>query len=69
MGTLSLIKPSKRLGLPKSMTMRLLMVPGAALFLRKERESGLYRVGRKLFELGNKAVAQFDWTERVRARD
>jgi IclR family acetate operon transcriptional repressor len=63
---LSLVKLSKRLGLPKSTTMRLLMVLEGHRFVQKSAESGLYRLGLKLFELGSKAVAQFDLSERAR---
>jgi IclR family transcriptional regulator, acetate operon repressor len=63
---LSLVKLSKILDLPKSTTMRLLMVLEGHRFVQKSAESGLYRLGLKLFELGSKAVAQFDLTERVR---
>ena len=63
---LSLVKLSKRLGLPKSTTMRLLMVLEGHRFVQKNAENGLYRLGLKLFELGSKAVAQFDLTERAR---
>jgi IclR family transcriptional regulator, acetate operon repressor len=63
---LSLVKLSKSLDLPKSTTMRLLMVLEGHRFVQKNAESGLYRLGLKLFELGSKAVAQFDLTERVR---
>jgi IclR family acetate operon transcriptional repressor len=63
---LSLVKLSKKLGLPKSTTMRLLMVLEGHRFVQKSAESGLYRLGLKLFELGSKAVAQFDLSERAR---
>jgi DNA-binding IclR family transcriptional regulator len=63
---MSLVKLSRRLGLPKSTTMRLLMVLEGHRFVEKSPESGLYRLGLKLFELGSKAVAQFDLTERAR---
>lgn len=63
---LPLVKLSKRLGLPKSTAMRLLMVLEGHRFVEKSAESGLYRLGLKLFELGSKAVAQFDLTERAR---
>ena len=63
---LSLVKLSKSLDLPKSTTMRLLMVLEGHRFVEKSAESGLYRLGLKLFELGSKAVAQFDLTERAR---
>jgi DNA-binding IclR family transcriptional regulator len=62
---LSLVKLSKSLDLPKSTTMRLLMVLEGHRFVQKNAESGLYRLGLKLFELGSKAVAQFDLTERA----
>src|SRR5260370_33464604 len=65
---MSLVKLSKKLGLPKSTTMRLLMVLEGHRFVEKSAESGLYRLGLKLFELGSKAVAQFDLTERDRPR-
>ena len=45
--------------------MRLLMVLEGHRFVQKNAESGLYRLGLKLFELGSKAVAQFDLTERA----
>jgi len=63
---LSLVRLSKSLDLPKSTTMRLLMVLEGHRFVQKSAESGLYRLGLKLFELGSKAVAQFDLTERAR---
>jgi IclR family KDG regulon transcriptional repressor len=63
---LSLVRLSKSLDLPKSTTMRLLMVLEGHRFVQKSAESGLYRLGLKLFELGSKAVAQFGLTERAR---
>lgn len=63
---LSLVKLSKSLQLPKSTTMRLLMVLEGHRFVQKSAESGLYSLGLKLFELGSKAAAQFDLTERAR---
>jgi DNA-binding IclR family transcriptional regulator len=63
---LSLVKLSKSLDLPKSTTMRLLMVLEGHRFVQKSAESGLYSLGLKLFELGSKAAAQFDLTERAR---
>src|SRR5258708_4742582 len=62
---MSLVKLSKRLGLPKSTTMRLLMVLEGHRFVEKSAESGLYRLGLKLFELGSKAEAQVDFTGRA----
>ena len=59
---MSLVKLSKRLGLPKSTTMRLLMVLEGHRFVEKSAESGLYRLGLKLFEArkqGGRAV-RFD---------
>ncbi len=46
--------------------MRLLMVLEGHRFVQKSAESGLYRLGLKLFELWSKAVAQFGLTERAR---
>ncbi|MBA2526280.1 MAG: IclR family transcriptional regulator [Pyrinomonadaceae bacterium] len=63
---LSLIELSERLTLHKSTTHRLLGVLEQHRFVEKSASSGRYRLGLKLFELGSKAIAQFDWGERAR---
>lgn len=63
---LTLGELSKRLGLPKSTVLRLLMVLERHRFVEKEAQSGAYRLGLKLFELGSRAVAQLDLGERAK---
>jgi len=62
---MSLVKLSKRLGLPKSTTMRLLMVLEGHRFVEKSSESGLYRLGLKLFELGQMGLTAVREDRRV----
>lgn len=57
---MSLVELSRRLDLPKSTTMRLLMVLQRHRLVEKHAETGEYRLGLKLFELGSAAVAQLD---------
>lgn len=57
---------SEQLGLHKSTTHRLLAVLERHRLVWRNPQSGRYRLGLKLFELGSKAVAQLDLRERVR---
>ncbi|MBA3439797.1 MAG: IclR family transcriptional regulator [Pyrinomonadaceae bacterium] len=56
---------SKRLDLHKSTTHRLLMVLERHRLIEKSLQTGKYRLGLKLFELGSKAVAQLDLSEQA----
>jgi len=64
--TLTLVELSKRLGLPKSTVLRLLMVLESHRFVKREAQSGAYRLGLKLFELGSRAMAQLNLSERAK---
>jgi DNA-binding IclR family transcriptional regulator len=57
---------SEQLGLHKSTTHRLLAVLERHRLVWRNPQTGKYRLGLKLFELGSKAVAQLDLRERVR---
>jgi len=57
---------SVRLDLHKSTIHRLLMVLERHRLIERKSQTGKYRLGMKLFELGSKAVAQLDLRERVR---
>jgi DNA-binding IclR family transcriptional regulator len=63
---LTLVELCKRLELPKSTVLRLLMVLESHRFVEKDAHSGAYRLGLKLFELGSKAVARLDLDERAK---
>jgi DNA-binding IclR family transcriptional regulator len=63
---LTLVELSKRLGLPKSTTLRLLMVLESHRFVEKDARSGVYRLGLKLFELGSKVMAQLNLSDRAK---
>ncbi len=57
---------SKRLDLHKSTAHRLLMVLERHRLIVKSSQTGKYRLGLKLFELGSKALAQLNLSERAR---
>lgn len=63
---LTLVELSTRLGLPKSTVLRLLMVLESHRFVEKDLQSGAYRLGLKLFELGSKAIAQSNLGDRAK---
>ena len=56
---------SERTGLHKSTVHRLLQVLERHRLIEKIALNGKYRLGLKLFELGSKAIAQFDLRERA----
>jgi DNA-binding IclR family transcriptional regulator len=58
---------SERLKLHKSTAHRLLMVLERHRLVERQNETGRYRLGLKLFELGSKAVAHLDISHRGRA--
>jgi len=60
---LPLVELSKRLDLPKSTMLRLLMVLEQHRFVQKDSRSGAYRLGLKLFELGSRAMAQLNLSD------
>lgn len=62
----TLAELSKLLGVHKSTVHRLLTVLEDRRFVEKSLENGKYHLGLKLFELGNRAVAQLDLRERAR---
>jgi DNA-binding IclR family transcriptional regulator len=62
----TLVELSTRLGLPKSTVLRLLMVLESHRFVEKDIQSGGYRLGLKLFELGSRAMAQRDLGNRAK---
>lgn len=62
----SLGELSAALGLHKSTVHRLVMVLERHRLIEKSRETGRYRLGLKLFELGSKAIAATDLRERSR---
>jgi len=62
---LSHIELSERLDLNKSTAHRLLRVLEQHRFLEKSSNSGKYRLGLKLFELGSRAIANLDLGERA----
>ena len=57
---------SEKLKLHKSTTHRLLMVLERQRLVEKNANSGRYRLGLKLFELGKKAITHFDPRDRAR---
>jgi IclR family transcriptional regulator, KDG regulon repressor len=56
---------SERTGLHKSTVHRLLQVLERHRLIEKMAQNGKYRLGLRLFELGSKAMAQFDLRERA----
>jgi len=58
---------SEGTGLHKSTVHRLLQVLERHRLIEKIAQSGKYRLGLRLFELGSKAMAQFDLRERAKA--
>ena len=64
---LTLAQLSELLKLHKSTTHRLIMVMERHRLIEKNSNTGKYRLGLKLFELGTKAIAQLDLRERARA--
>ena len=63
---LASVELSKRLDLHKSTAHRLLMVLERHRLIEKIPQTGKYRLGLKLFELGSKAIAQLNLSERAR---
>jgi DNA-binding IclR family transcriptional regulator len=63
---LTLAEISQSLGLHKSTAHRLVMVLERHRLVEKNTQSGRYRLGLKLFELGTRAVSQLDLRERAR---
>jgi DNA-binding IclR family transcriptional regulator len=63
---LSLGQISESLGLHKSTAHRLIMVLERHKLVEKNSQTGKYRLGLKLFELGTRAVSQLDLRERAR---
>ncbi len=63
---LTLAEISQSLGLHKSTAHRLVMVLERHRLVEKNSQSGRYRLGLKLFELGTRAVSQLDLRERAR---
>jgi len=63
---LTLVELSTRLDLPKSTVLRLLMVLESHRFVEKDAQSGVYRLGLKLFELGSRVMAQRDLGSRAK---
>lgn len=63
---LTLAQLSELLKLHKSTTHRLIMVMERHRLIEKNSNTGKYRLGLKLFELGTKAIAQLDLRERAR---
>ncbi|HTC94131.1 MAG TPA: IclR family transcriptional regulator [Terriglobales bacterium] len=63
---LTLAQMSESLGLHKSTAHRLIMVLGRNKLVEKNSQTGKYRLGLKLFELGTRAVSQLDLRERAR---
>src|SRR5438270_12016430 len=60
------VQISERLKLHKSTAHRLIMVLERHRLIEKNSNTGKYRLGLKLFELGTKAIAQLDLRERSR---
>src|SRR5499426_4109231 len=58
---------SERTGLHKSTVHRLLQVLERHRLIEKIAQNGKYRLGLRLFELGSKAMTQFDLRERAQA--
>lgn len=65
-GGISLAQLSTKLKLHKSTVHRLVMVLERHRLLEKHSETGRYRLGLKLFELGSRAIAGMDLRERAR---
>lgn len=63
---LTLAQISKHLKLHKSTAHRLIMVLERHKLIEKNSNTGKYRLGLKLFELGTKAIGQLDLRERTR---
>jgi DNA-binding IclR family transcriptional regulator len=63
---LPLVELSTRLGLPKSTVLRLLMVLESHRFVEKDPQSGGYRLGLKLFELGSRVMVHRDLGSRAK---
>ncbi|HZR29266.1 MAG TPA: IclR family transcriptional regulator [Terriglobales bacterium] len=63
---LTLGQISESLGLHKSTAHRLIMVLERHKLVEKNSQTGKYRLGLKLFELGTRAVSQLDLRERAR---
>ena len=63
---LTLAQISERLKLHKSTAHRLIMVLERHKLIEKNSNTGKYRLGLKLFELGTKAIGQLDLRERTR---
>jgi len=63
---LTLVQISEMLKLHKSTAHRLLMVLERHRLIEKNSNTGKYRLGLKLFELGTKAIGQLDLRERAR---
>jgi DNA-binding IclR family transcriptional regulator len=63
---LTLVQISQRLRLHKSTAHRLIMVLERHRLIEKNSNTGKYRLGLKLFELGTKAISQLDLRERAR---
>jgi DNA-binding IclR family transcriptional regulator len=62
----SLMQMSGKLGLHKSTAHRLLMILERHRMVEREPNTGRYRLGLRLFELGALAIARFDIRERAR---
>jgi DNA-binding IclR family transcriptional regulator len=62
----SLMQVSGKLGLHKSTVHRLLMILERHRMVEREPQTGRYRLGLRLFELGALAIARFDIRERAR---
>lgn len=65
-GGISLAQLSTKLKLHKSTVHRLVMVLERHRLLEKHSETGRYRLGLKLFELGSRAIAGMDLRDRAR---
>ena len=63
---LTLVQISEMLKLHKSTAHRLIMVLERHRLIEKNSNTGKYRLGLKLFELGTKAIGQLDLRERTR---
>jgi DNA-binding IclR family transcriptional regulator len=63
---LTLVQISEKLKLHKSTAHRLIMVLERHRLIEKNSNTGKYRLGLKLFELGTKAIGQLDLRERAR---
>ena len=63
---LSLMEVTAKLGLHKSTAHRLLMILERHRMVEREPQTGRYRLGLRLFELGALAIARFDIRDRAR---